>query len=129
MFDFNQFIIQAGLMDAGFEGNPFTWCNNRLEPNRIWKRLDRVLINGQAAADFPTLSVRHLPRISSDHCPLMVSTAHTTSRHGFFHYQPAWEAHHNFEAFVRSSWEGELNPNALVKFGLKLRRLRQRLRT
>ncbi|KAK4383932.1 hypothetical protein Sango_3107000 [Sesamum angolense] len=32
--DFNDMMIDTGLMDAGFEGDPFTWTNKR-----VWKRL------------------------------------------------------------------------------------------
>jgi hypothetical protein len=26
---FKNFVDQMGLIDLGFAGNPFTWCNNR----------------------------------------------------------------------------------------------------
>ncbi|XP_042415557.1 uncharacterized protein LOC122004792 [Zingiber officinale] len=40
MEDFNNFIMLAGLVDAGFVGDRYTWTNNR-----VWKRLDRVLLS------------------------------------------------------------------------------------
>ncbi|KAL9673914.1 hypothetical protein QQ045_030177 [Rhodiola kirilowii] len=83
IFEFNEFLIQAGLLDAGFEGNPFTWSNNRTEANRVWKRLDRVLLNGHALTAYPTLSVKHLARMCSDHCPLFVVTS-TPPRNAVF---------------------------------------------
>ncbi|XP_075473926.1 uncharacterized protein LOC142504979 [Primulina tabacum] len=36
MEEFNTFILDSGLIDAGFEGSSFTWTNKT-----IWKRLDR----------------------------------------------------------------------------------------
>ncbi|KAG6479146.1 hypothetical protein ZIOFF_062607 [Zingiber officinale] len=36
--DFNNFLMLAGLLDAGYVGDKFTWTNNR-----VWKRLDRKL--------------------------------------------------------------------------------------
>ncbi|CAM8944442.1 unnamed protein product [Rhodiola kirilowii] len=50
MSAFNEFQMQAGLTDAGYSGNKYTWCNNRTEEHQIWMRLDRVLINGPAIA-------------------------------------------------------------------------------
>ncbi|XP_073051335.1 uncharacterized protein [Primulina eburnea] len=40
MGEFNSFILDSGLIDAGFEGSSFTWTNKT-----IWKRLDRVLVS------------------------------------------------------------------------------------
>ncbi|XP_051121669.1 uncharacterized protein LOC127245069 [Andrographis paniculata] len=36
--DFSGALLDAGLIDAGFEGPQFTWTNRR-----VWKRLDRIL--------------------------------------------------------------------------------------
>ncbi|KAH0682612.1 hypothetical protein KY290_021193 [Solanum tuberosum] len=39
-------VIEAcGLMDLGFNGPKFTWSNQRGINFRIWKRLDRVMVN------------------------------------------------------------------------------------
>lgn len=43
--DFQQCISRNGLIDAGYIGENFTWCNNRQGRARIWERLDRALIN------------------------------------------------------------------------------------
>ncbi|XP_071923162.1 uncharacterized protein [Coffea arabica] len=40
------FMEEAAVFNAGFTGSTFTWCNNRKRRARIWKRLDRLLING-----------------------------------------------------------------------------------
>lgn len=61
--DFSNFAVANGLLDVGFSGNKFTWSNNQKGRNRIWMRLDRVLINGAAAGSFPAIKVVHLPRV------------------------------------------------------------------
>ena len=43
--DFQVFIEGMQLEDVGFSGPKFTWCNNRFGRARIWKRLDRMLLN------------------------------------------------------------------------------------
>lgn len=35
--DFINFISDTSLLDVGFSGSPFTWCNNRTTNARIWK--------------------------------------------------------------------------------------------
>ncbi|XP_027166413.1 uncharacterized protein LOC113766418 [Coffea eugenioides] len=67
------FMEEAEVFDAGFSGASFTWCNNRQGRARIWKRLDRVLVNGGFAEGAPTLAVVHLARHPSDHAPLKIS--------------------------------------------------------
>ncbi|EOY03264.1 Uncharacterized protein TCM_018048 [Theobroma cacao] len=40
MEDFAVILLDCGLLDAGFEGNNFTWTNNHM-----FQRLDRVVYN------------------------------------------------------------------------------------
>nr|DAD23465.1 TPA_asm: hypothetical protein HUJ06_024928 [Nelumbo nucifera] len=38
---FNQLIEDCGLIDLGYHGQPYTWCNKRWRGNLIKERLDR----------------------------------------------------------------------------------------
>nr|XP_027103097.1 uncharacterized protein LOC113724387 [Coffea arabica] len=44
------FMEMAGVFDVGFTGSQFTWCNNRKGRARIWKRLDKLLINAECSS-------------------------------------------------------------------------------
>ncbi|KAL0430782.1 UNVERIFIED_CONTAM: hypothetical protein Sradi_0704200 [Sesamum radiatum] len=55
MEDFYDMITDTGLIDAGFEGELFTWRTNK----RIWKRLDRVLYSKEWAETFNITRVAH----------------------------------------------------------------------
>lgn len=55
----------------GYEGNDLTWSNNQSGRRRIWQRLDRVLINGEVHLNMPDFKLLHLPRVSSDHSPIL----------------------------------------------------------
>ncbi|KAL0293866.1 UNVERIFIED_CONTAM: hypothetical protein Sangu_3229800 [Sesamum angustifolium] len=68
--DFNDMMIDTRLMDAGFEGEPYTWTNKR-----VWKRLDRVLYSKEWTDTYNSTRVQHLPRRLSDHHPLFITTA------------------------------------------------------
>ncbi|XP_020681768.1 uncharacterized protein LOC110099080 [Dendrobium catenatum] len=60
------------LHDLGFSGPNFTWSNNE-GTSRIWVRIDRILINCEGLNAAPFASVKQLNRLSSDHCPLILS--------------------------------------------------------
>ncbi|KAL0319577.1 UNVERIFIED_CONTAM: hypothetical protein Sradi_5219200 [Sesamum radiatum] len=68
--DFNDMVSDIGLIDAGFEGEPFTWTNKR-----IWRRLDRVLYSKEWTETLNNTRVMHLPRRLSNHHPLFINTA------------------------------------------------------
>ncbi|KAH0714773.1 hypothetical protein KY285_007601 [Solanum tuberosum] len=44
-WDFISCMNDCGMVDAGYKGLRFTWCNARERSKRIWKRLDRTFIN------------------------------------------------------------------------------------
>ena len=67
--EFLAFIEEAEVFDAGFLGSSFTWCNNRRGMARIWKRLDRLLINGECTELASAILVVHLARHPFDHAP------------------------------------------------------------
>lgn len=71
--DFQQMMLASGLQDMGFSGNKFTWSSNRRGTSYVAARLDRALCNYQwtSISSDPLLS--HLPKVSSDHCPLLLS--------------------------------------------------------
>ncbi|XP_071924868.1 uncharacterized protein [Coffea arabica] len=71
--DFLNFMSEAGVVDAGFSGSRYTWCNNRPGPARIWKRLDTFLLNGTALGMHHQVTVQYLDRDPSDHAPLLLS--------------------------------------------------------
>lgn len=64
---FKNTVSDCDLIDAGFQGYPYTWHHGDLE-----ERLDRLLINIQWRLRFPDGVVYHLPPFKSDHRPLLV---------------------------------------------------------
>lgn len=74
MFLFNQFLNRGNLIDLGFKGPKYTWTNCR-ENNRLIKtRIERFHANPDWISMYPNSKVFHLPRVRSDHCPLLLST-------------------------------------------------------
>ncbi|XP_012845938.1 PREDICTED: uncharacterized protein LOC105965938 [Erythranthe guttata] len=126
MQDFNDFLVDARLTDAGFVGNIFTWSNNQRGQNRIWQRLDRILLNAEA---FTAISARvdHLPRLESDHCPLLLNFGQLQTKPSRFYFQKMWTEHHNYQDFVATFWQ-QIIPGGRANFESKLANLRKALR-
>lgn len=67
------FMDDAGLVDIGYNGCKYTWTNARDGIDLIQERLDRALANSPWMDNFPHTKVHHLPRIHSDHSPILIS--------------------------------------------------------
>ena len=66
-------IIEAcGLVDIGYNGQSYTLCNHRKDGARIWKRLDRGMVNDKWLERMSQTNITHLPSVGSDHCPLLM---------------------------------------------------------
>ncbi|KAG6466890.1 hypothetical protein ZIOFF_075312 [Zingiber officinale] len=123
MEDFNNFIMLAGLVDAGFVGDRYTWTNNR-----VWKRLDRVLLSSSwGSLDF-TVRVEHLSRAASDHCPLLVEFPGFQRPRASFRFQRMWVRHRDFMQTVRLNWCLPSMAQGLQRLQMKLRRLKEHLK-
>lgn len=63
----------ARLVDIGYKGQHYTWCNNQEGSNQIKERLDRVTGNVTWICKFPRLEVIHKLNIGSNHCPVVMN--------------------------------------------------------
>ena len=43
--EFLSIIEACGLMDMGYNGQNYTRCNHRKNGDRVWKRLDKGMVN------------------------------------------------------------------------------------
>lgn len=126
MQEFQDFINQNGFIDAGFQGSPFTWCNNRSGWERIWERLDRVMFNFDFQSLFPNSIVSHLTHICSDHNQVSTDRKPRGSI-----YQKKWSDHPSFAQIVSTNWalpNHGLLGSARKIFATKLLRLRRVLK-
>ena len=106
VFAYNECMDYCNLIDLGFSGPKFTWSNCRDVSDLIQQRLDRVWVNSDWKLLYPDASVSHLARISSDHCPLLLSLQSNLGHRGLrpFRFQPIWLSHDGFPDIVREAW-------------------------
>lgn len=90
---FADWIGRHHLVDLGFSGAEFTWCKKNIHGETLWERLDRGLCNITWRLKFPEGFVRHLPRVKSDHCPILISLNSAQcprSEFKIFRFQAMW---------------------------------------
>jgi hypothetical protein len=94
-------------MEVTTAGTKFTWrgpqWNGR---DRVLKKLDRVLCNVSWRLRFQEGFAKVLPRVQSDHHPIIVihdgETNAGTNRP--FRYEAAWATHENFRQLLQENW-------------------------
>ncbi|KAL8153415.1 hypothetical protein V2J09_011175 [Rumex salicifolius] len=122
--DFQEFVDLFGLIDLGFIGQAFTWSRGNSTATYVAKRLDRVMVNLSAQLLWPNAKVRHLPKLGSDHTPLLLilDPRSAGNRHRRpFRFEAAWLSHHDFNNFLEAVWtESSSASPALARLSPKL---------
>lgn len=59
MEGFRDCLSDCGLIDLGFAGQQFIWCNGRIGEQRTLVRLDRIVANENWLTLFPEAKVYH----------------------------------------------------------------------
>ncbi|KAF5470780.1 hypothetical protein F2P56_011269, partial [Juglans regia] len=72
MEEFRLVLVDCGLVDIGFIGSKFTWCNKRKRSEFTKCRLDMALVNDEWLNLFEVNQVFDLPGQYSDHNPLLI---------------------------------------------------------
>ncbi|XP_027169406.1 uncharacterized protein LOC113769130 [Coffea eugenioides] len=127
--DFLNFMAVAGVSDAGFSGSRYTWCNNRLGTERIWKRLDRLLLCGRALELPYQIMVQHLGRDRSDHAPLLLSVGtRVDNKPRPFRFLNIWTTHPSLLGVIKDCWAHPVNGSSLQILVLKLRNVKNALK-
>ncbi|XP_039130949.1 uncharacterized protein LOC120267377 [Dioscorea cayenensis subsp. rotundata] len=114
---FVDFIENNNLLDLHFSGPRFIWCNKQSGTARRWARLDRGLINLDWSSKCNSYTLKHLPKIFSDHAPLLliIRFANSYSRSPF-RFNNYWLDYVGCHLAVRRAWEFSPNGNPLHSF-------------
>ncbi|KAI9123912.1 hypothetical protein K1719_005212 [Acacia pycnantha] len=99
---FNDFIHSNGLIDMDFSGPRFTWRRGSL-----FMRLDRAICNSTWIQSFLCSSLTHLPKVLSDHRPILIRLGLNPQAHSTdppFKFLAAWLTHSDFQGIVHRIW-------------------------
>lgn len=99
---FRRMVQECNLIDAGLQGNPFTWRKGSL-----FQRLDRAFINMSWRLRFPQAAVYHLPFFKSDHRAILLQFEKkkriNRNRRPFI-FIAAWLTHTDFPNLMGQTW-------------------------
>ncbi|KAK8954702.1 hypothetical protein KSP39_PZI001644 [Platanthera zijinensis] len=99
-------LLANDLQELPYVGSHHTWCNNQPEAARVLVRLDRMFLNSAGLALVPLASIRHLTRISSDHCPILLQLALPKSdqRSRWFRFEDVWLSYPMCSKLMQRNW-------------------------
>ena len=103
MHDFSDFISSCGLMDISLEGGSFAWSNNR--DSAAMSRLDRFLYSADWEDFYPNITQRWLPRLLSDHSPILLECGEFVRGRRPFRFENMWLKAEGFVDQVKGWWE------------------------
>ncbi len=126
MHMFSNLINELELMDLPIGNQLYTWSNQQSIPTLA--KLDRFLISTEWDATFPYSVVSALPRITSDHSPLLLRTL-PKQDHRIFRFDKVWLTRNDFNLLVPVWWNELANTTSgVLSFAAKLRHCRKRIK-
>ncbi|XP_028551284.1 uncharacterized protein LOC114579795 [Dendrobium catenatum] len=122
--EMSNFMTKMDLHDVGLVGPKFTWCNNKTGNTRILERLDRCLLNIRALEVIHNTTVRHLERIASDHCPIVLKNFNVLPKHNrLVRYEEVWASYLASQAIVKKTCSKTARGDAMEVINVKCKRV------
>lgn len=118
--EFREVIDYCGVMDPGYIGPKFTWCNNHVNHGIIWDRLDRFLINPAMSNKCYSFKVFHLGHIASDHRPLLAEWKEEPPDGARLHrsrprrFEEVWTKYEDCREIVKQVWSSNVGSTAII---------------
>lgn len=95
------------LHDLSYEGNQLTRFKGKRDVVTAAERLDRMMATVSWILEFEGVVVIHLPRLSSDHCPLLLDippTSAITKRKKVYKFEALRVKDDQCKGFIKQAW-------------------------
>ncbi|XP_027102977.1 uncharacterized protein [Coffea arabica] len=122
--EFNSFINSNELQDIGFEGVPWTWCNNWGSEGEVKERIDRVLGSQGGIKRFEKAKCTHVETKAFDHCLLVLDTKLVERR---FTFDRRWLGHRDIGEVIDKAWGEQQGGSRMFKVQRKIKQVRLNL--
>nr|XP_027093667.1 uncharacterized protein LOC113714070 [Coffea arabica] len=123
--DFKNFISANQLVDLGYEGQPWTWCNNWGNEGEIKQRLDKAMSSAVWIKTFENAKCSHIKAYALDHCALMIDTRPIVERKKKrFFFDKRWLQHEEISEVVKGAWEENVEGSRMYQVQSKVRNCR-----
>ena len=103
MYGFSDFVSLHGLMDIQMEGGLYSWSNSSFA-----SRLDWFLFSPLLANHFSLFTQKRLPRVLSDHFPILLEGGCQQRGRIPFRFENMWLRVDNFVDKVKAWWASYL---------------------
>lgn len=105
MANFSIHVKRCGLIDMGYHGPAFTWCNKHFTSIPVYERLDRCFANAEWCNAFPNTTVYNLPIMYSDHAPILsITKPNSMKSKRSFKFENWWLLEEDFNEAARNNW-------------------------
>lgn len=122
-------MLSFGMQDLGFSSNKYTWSNNRRGTAYVATRLDRAICNPHWFTSFNDPQLSHLPKHSSDHCPVLLSHSQRFfPANAPFKFEAMWIQHPDFLKLVADTWSSDIAGHSQFVLAQKLKSMKQVLK-
>lgn len=112
--EFRQLLLNWGLWDIMYKGDPLSWAGRRAN-GLVQCKLDRSLANQEWMNVFPSSTTFYLQRVCSDHSPILTSMDGYQSRpRPIFKYDHRCVQREGFVETVERSWKLQGNGQASI---------------
>ncbi|KAG9447760.1 hypothetical protein H6P81_013888 [Aristolochia fimbriata] len=123
MTQFNSLIQDLSLIQPSLGGGQYTWSNRRSS------QLDRFLVTQGWLDLHKNVSGRVLPRLTSDHNPIMLETEPDSWGVPPFCFEDGWLLEDGFKEKLKTRWEDcDAHGKACLRFSKKLKSLKNKIR-
>ena len=125
---FSEVIGELGLKELPLAGGPYTWIGGL--NSQAASRLDRFLFSDQWEDHFSAITQAALPRLISDHSPIVLQAGGFSSGKSPFRFENMWLKEESFKDLLKG-WSQSLSFNGSFSFILaeKLKALKAILKS
>ncbi|XP_019252629.1 PREDICTED: uncharacterized protein LOC109231421 [Nicotiana attenuata] len=123
--EFRECIGECGLQELRSSGAFYTWNNKQEGEDRVYSRIDRVLVNIDWIITLPVSEVHYMNEGLFDHCLAIINwDKGKRNARSQFKYFNMWKMASDFKERVKQSWEKRIEGIKMFKVIGKMNRLK-----